>query len=439
MTARMPRQFFVSLLAVLFLTSLASCSRSPTAEEMDASTPGVGDDLVVVGSSLPLTGHASYLGRQTLFGAMSYINAVNDAGGVAGRRIKVIALDDGYDPPRCVANTQRLIVDDRVFCLFSYVGTPTTAKIIPLLEEANAPLVGSFTGADALRTPFRRVIVNIRPSYYQETAAAVDHMVGDLHLDRVAVFYQYDAYGFDGLRGTEMALKAHGLAPVARGTYIRGTMEVEEGISRILEADPTAIVMIGTSGPCAKAIRIARSKGYTGLFYAVSFVGADELARILGPGDDTPLVMSQVVPPPGLPDTEGLLSGVVEYARLLARYFPEEKPNLVGLEGFINAKVLVEGLRRAGRDLTRERFLDAIESVRNFSVGIASPVSFAPDRHQGLERVYFTLLDKGAFTLVADWTGLRERLAAAARQGEASLPAAAPDTPAATPAAQGRE
>lgn len=435
----MPRQFFVSFLAVLFLTSLASCSRSPTAEDMDASTPGVGDDLVVVGSSLPLTGHASYLGRQTLFGAMSYISAVNDAGGVAGRRIKVIALDDGYDPPRCVANTQRLIVDDRVFCLFSYVGTPTTAKIIPLLEEANAPLVGSFTGADALRTPFRRVIVNIRPSYYQETAAAVDHMVGDLGLRRVAVFYQYDAYGFDGLRGTEMALKAHGLAPVARGTYIRGTMEVEEGISRILEADPTAIVMIGTSGPCAKAIRIARSRGYAGLFYAVSFVGADELARILGPGDDTPLVMSQVVPPPGLADTEGLLSGVVEYARLLARYYPEEKPNLVGLEGFINAKVLVEGLRRAGRDLTRERFLDAIESIRHFSVGIASPVSFAPDRHQGLERVYFTLLDKGAFTLVADWSGLHARLAAAAQRSEAIPPAAPASSPAAPAAPQGRE
>lgn len=411
MTRRSPPSRLLAAGFILALVCLlAACSGTASKEDQTASAPGVTEDQVLVGSSLPLTGHASYLGKQTLYGALAYINAVNDAGGVAGRKIKVLALDDGYDPPRCVANTQRLIVEDRVFCLFSYVGTPTTVKIIPLLEEAHVPLIGSFTGADALRTPFRRYIVNVRPSYYQETAAAVDHMVTDLGLDRVAVFYQYDAYGFDGLRGTEMALRGHGLAPVARGSYIRGTMDVEDGITRILEANPRAIVMISTSGPCAKAIRIARSRGYTGLFYAVSFVGADEIARMLGPADDTPLLMSQVVPPPGLPESETLLSGVVEYSRLSNKYFPEEKANLVGLEGFINARVLVEGLRRCGRELTRERFLDAIESIQSFSVGIASPVSFAKDRHQGLERVYFTRLQNGVFNLVMDWSRLRASL-----------------------------
>jgi ABC-type branched-subunit amino acid transport system substrate-binding protein len=411
MTKRSPPfRLFAAGVILALACLLAACSGTASKEDQTASAPGVTEDLVLVGSSLPLTGHASYLGKQTLYGALAYINAVNDAGGVAGRKIKVLALDDGYDPPRCVANTQRLIVEDRVFCLFSYVGTPTTVKIIPLLEEAHVPLIGSFTGADALRTPFRRSIVNIRPSYYQETAAAVDHMVTDLGLDRVAVFYQYDAYGFDGLRGTEMALRGHGLAPVARGSYIRGTMDVEDGITRILDANPRAIVMISTSGPCAKAIRIARSRGYTGLFYAVSFVGADEIARMLGPDDNTPLLMSQVVPPPGLPESETLLSGVVEYSRLSNKYFPEEKTNLVGLEGFINARVLVEGLRRCGRELTRERFLDAIESIQSFSVGIASPVSFAKDRHQGLERVYFTRLQNGVFNLVMDWSRLRASL-----------------------------
>lgn len=405
MTRRRVRLRIVStglLLATLWL--LGACSRAPSGEQRSAAAPGVTDDSVLIGSSLPLTGHASYLGKQTLSGALAYIDAVNEAGGVAGRKIKVLALDDGYDPPRCVANTQQLIVEDRVFCLFSYVGTPTTAKIIPLLEEASTPLVGSFTGADALRTPFRRTIINIRPSYYQETAAAVEHLVKDLGLDRVAVFYQYDAYGFDGLRGTEMALKTHGLAPVARGSYIRGTMDVEEGITRILAANPQAIVIISTAGPCAKAIRLARSRGYRGLFYAVSFVGADEIARLLGPDGDPALLMSQVVPPPGPALTGTALPGVREYARLLARYYPAEKPNLVGLEGFINAKVLVEGLRRCGRELSRARFLDAIESMRDFSVGIASPVSFAKDRHQGLERIYFTRLDAGVFHPVTDWT-----------------------------------
>ncbi|UJX40696.1 ABC transporter substrate-binding protein [Desulfovibrio sp. JY] len=413
----MPAKTTPPLLAIVLaccLLTLAACSGAPAPETADARVPGVTRDSVLVGSSLPLTGHASYLGKQTLFGAMARINAVNDAGGVAGRKIKVLALDDGYDPPRCVANTQRLIVDDQVFCLFSYVGTPTTVKIIPMLEEAKVPLVGSFTGADALRTPSRRYIINVRPSYYQETAAAVTHLVKDLGIDRVAVFYQYDAYGFDGLKGTEMALKAHGLAPVARGSYIRGTMDVEEGISRILEAAPQAIVMIGAYSPCAKAITLASSRGYKGLFYAVSFVGADEIARILGPRSAVPLVMSQVVPPPGLPESVSLLSGVGDYTRDLARYFPTESPNLVGLEGYVNARVLIEGLRRTGRNLTRERFIDAVDSIENFSVGIASSVSFGPNRHQGMERVYFTRFDHGVFRLVTDWKQLKDSLAAPA-------------------------
>jgi len=407
--------------ALFLVWLLSACSSAPSPDATASAAMGLTADTVTIGASLPLTGHASYLGRQTLFGAQAYINAVNDAGGVAGRRIKVIALDDGYDPPRCVANTQRLIVEDQVFCLFSYVGTPTTAKIIPLLEEAKVPLVGSFTGANVLRFPFRRYIVNIRASYYQETAAAVEHLVKDLGFDRVAIFYQYDAYGFDGLKGAEMALRSDGLAPVARGSYIRGTMDVEEGLGRILDASPQAMVMIGTYGPCAKAIKLARARGFKGLFYAVSFVGADEIARILGPGDDAPLLMSQVVPPPDLPESKALLLGVTEYARLLARYFPGERPDAVGLEGFINAKVLVEGLRRAGRDLTRENFLGALESIENFSVGIASPISFAKDRHQGLERVYFTRFVHGRFHLVTDWGQLKTTLAAAVKPDSVPL------------------
>jgi ABC-type branched-subunit amino acid transport system substrate-binding protein len=406
-------RLFPAIAALVLVCALAACSGASAPEAETSPVPGVTADAVTIGSSLPLTGHASYLGKQTLFGAQAYINAVNDAGGVAGRKIKLLALDDGYDPPRCVANTQHLIVEDRAFCLFSYVGTPTTVKIIPLLEEARIPLVGSFTGADALRSPFRRYIVNIRASYYQETAAAVEHLVKDLDLDRVAVFYQYDAYGFDGLKGTEMALRSHALTPVARGSYIRGTMDVEEGLGRILETSPQAVVMIGTYGPCAKAIKLARARGFKGLFYAVSFVGADEIARILGPGDESQLIMSQVVPPPDLPESGALLDGVAEYAGLLARYYPEERPNVVGLEGFINAKVLVEGLRRTGRDLTREGFLDALESIVDFSVGIASPVNFDKTRHQGLERVYFTRFDRGRFHMVTDWGRIKEALAAA--------------------------
>lgn len=414
-----------AIFAVLSLLILASCE--PAAQE-DASlqpTPGVSDAAILIGSSLALSGHASYLGRQTLYGAMAYIRNINEQGGVYGREIEVIAEDDGYDPPRCVANTQKLIVEDKVFALFCYVGTPTTVKIIPLVEEAKIPLVGSFTGANALREPFHRYIINIRASYYQETAAAVRHLVQDLGLRKIAIFYQYDAYGFDGLKGAELALKEYGLAPVARGTYVRGTMNVEEGLDKILEGKPEAVIMIGTSAPCAKLIRLAeQQEGAPPVFYAVSFVGADEIARILGASHPAKLIMSQVVPPSDLPETRTLLWGVVEYSELLKRYYPDERPNTVGLEGYINAKVLVEGLQRAGRNLTRERFIDAIESINNYSVGIANTISFGPKLHQGLERVYFTILEAGKFALITDWGKIKEEIHQAQGRPEAASPEA---------------
>jgi len=397
------------LFFVLFLLCFAlSCKQSNNGRSSDEKAPGVTESEILVGTSLALGGHAGYLGTQTLRGALSYLNHINEQDGVHGRKIRVIAYDDGYDPPRCVANTQKLIIRDKVFALFCYVGTPTTVKIIPLVEEAKIPLIGMFTGANALREPFHRYLINVRASYYQETGAAVKHFVEDLGIKRVAVFYQYDAYGFDGLKGAELALKEYGLTPVGTGTYVRGTLDVEEGLQKIIDANAEAVVMIGTYDPCAKFIKLAKGRDFDPLFYNVSFVGGDELARKLGRQSEGVLV-SQVVPSPEAPESRNLLLGAREYCNLLRRHYPEDKPNFVGLEGYINAKVLVEGLRRAGRDLTREGFIKALESIHNYSLGIANPLSFSSDDHQGLERVYFTCIQDGELNLVTDWEKIRKK------------------------------
>ncbi len=275
---RRPHALALCLAAVVLL---AGC-QSPPPREAIGNRKGVTPGEVRIGASMPLSGHAAHLGQETLRGASVYLHKVNAEGGVHGRRLSLITRDDGYDPPRCVANTQQLIVEDEVFALSCYVGTPTTTKILPMLEEAKIPMVGAFTGANDLRDPFQRFVVNVRPSYYQETAAAVDHFVNDLGLFNVAVFYQYDAYGFDGLKGTEFALRSYGLTPVARGSYARGTLDVEEGLARILESDAEAVVIIGTSSPSAKVIKMAREVNPKLVFYAVSFVGAEEVARMLG-------------------------------------------------------------------------------------------------------------------------------------------------------------
>lgn len=401
-----------ALILLILLASQSGCEQSDLDTVMPKVSPGVTDQEIVLGSSLALQGHASFLGTQTLRGALCYINYVNDNGGIHGRKINITAYDDSYDPPKCLANTQKLIIDDKVFALFCYVGTPTTVKILPLVEEAQIPLVGMFTGANALRDPFNAYVINVRASYYQETRAAVAHLLKDLGLSKIAVFYQYDAFGFDGLTGTELALKEFNLAPVAGGSYIRGTMEVTEGLNKIIGSGAEAVVMIGTYDPCAKFIRLAVQRGYNPVFYLVSFVGAEELARRLAAQRDITVIMSQVVPPPEGGQPRSLLEGETGYVTLLNKYFPDDKPNFVGFEGYINARVLVEGLDRAGRDLTREGFIAAVESIQNYALGSDLEISFGNDDHQGLDQVYFTLLENGEFVLVQDWTEIEKEISA---------------------------
>lgn len=394
-------------LAVFCTLVLASCQEAEVQIPLAPVGMGVTDTEVTFGSSLALQGHAGYLGQETLRGAMSYLQFVNEQGGVHGRTVRIITRDDSYDPPKCLDNTQRFLIEDKVFGLFCYVGTPTTVKALPLVEEAKVPLLGMFTGANALREPFTPYLINVRASYYEETSAAVEHMVRDLKLTRIAVFYQYDAYGFDGLTGTELALKKYGLEPVARGSYVRGTHDIREGLERIRESGAEAVVMIGTSDPCANFIRKSLENDFSPIFYMVSFVGAKELSRNLLESETSQVsvIMSQVVPPPIRRDGT-VAESASEFVRLLERYYPGEEPNFVGFEGYINAKVLVEGLNRAGRELTRESFLAAISSMSDFSLGGGVNLSFGPDDHQGMDTVYFTRLHEGRFVLLEDWAEL---------------------------------
>jgi branched-chain amino acid transport system substrate-binding protein len=395
------------LLSLGVVLIAAGCKDQPRSDMGRNQVQGLSDDEIRIGSSCALTGHASFLGTQTLRGALAYLNDVNEKGGVHGRRIRLISYDDAYDPARCVANTQKLINQDKVFALTCYVGTPTAVKIIPLVEEAKIPLVGLFTGASVLREPFQRYIINIRASYYEETGEVVRHMVEDLGITRVAVFYQYDEFGFDGLSGTELALKKYGLKPVAQASYVRGTENVEDAVERITTSDAEAVVMVGTYAPCARFIKLVKERKCCLVFHSVSFVGAEELLERLD-ADAEGVIITQVVPPPW---ETALLPAAREYQSLLERYFPEEKPNFVGFEGFINAIVLVEGLKRAGRDLTREKLIDAIDGIRQFSLGIANALNFSPTDHQGLKHVYFTQVRDGRFALLTNWEQIKKERA----------------------------
>jgi len=378
---------------------LSACTPPQPQEITPENRNGITKDEILIGSSLALGGHAGYLGTQMLQGARSYIRHINDAGGIHNRKIRLIAMDDRYNPTQCLYNTQQLILEKKVFALFCYVGTPTTVRIIPLINEAQIPLVGMFTGANRLRQPVNRYLINIRASYYQETQSAVDFIVKEKKLNQVAVFYQYDEYGFDGLRGTEIALKKHGLIPVAKGSYVRGTLNIEGGLEKIIASNAQAVVMIGTYDSCAKFINLARERSFSPLFHNVSFVGSKELARRIGANGEGVMV-TQVVPPPTVTPGTSPLPGVKEYIALLNASYPRRKPSFVGLEGYLNARILVEGIKRAGPDITREKFIKAIESIQKYDLGIQNPLSFGKNDTQGLDDVYYTVIHNGELVLI---------------------------------------
>jgi len=348
-----------------------------------AQSEGVSDNRIVIGQSAPFSGAAVQLGLQFYLGAQLHFDALNARGGVNGRRIEIARLDDGYDPERCAANTRQFI-QDGVFALFGYIGTPTSLVALPLATEAKIPFFAPFTGAQALREPFNRYAIHVRASYFDETAAIV-RQTTSVGIKRIAVFYQDDAYGKAGLEGVQRALKALNLEPVAVGTVERNSTDVAQALQTILAAKPEAIVQISAYTSCATFIRLARRQGFSGNFYNVSFVGTQALMDELG-AEARGVVVSQVMPFPY--SAAQAISG--EYLAAL-----KDKrgvaPNYSGMEGFVAAKVFTEGVRRAGRNLTREGFITAVQGMQNLQLGGFS-VDFGPKKHTGSRFVELTLL-----------------------------------------------
>ncbi|HLS87920.1 MAG TPA: ABC transporter substrate-binding protein [Burkholderiales bacterium] len=347
-------------------------------------TPGVTGDRILLGQSVALSGPAAQLGIQMRAGLKAYFDFVNAQGGVHGRKLELLTLDDGYEPSRTVPNTRRLIEKERVFALIGYVGTPTSAAALPIFTEAKVPFIGPFTGAELLREPFNRYVFNVRASYYDETDRIVEHIVA-LGGRNIAVFYQNDAYGQAGLKGVEIALAKRGLKPGALGTVERNAVKVEDAVKGIGASSPDAVVMIGAYAACAEFIRQMRRAGSAATFYNVSFVGSKALADALGK-DGVGVAISQVVPFPW----GGAVPVVREYQALSAKAGNTDY-NFSAMEGFLVAKVFVEGLRRAGRNLTREGLVDAMEKMNDVDLG-GFYISYSPKSRAGSRFVDMTII-----------------------------------------------
>jgi len=339
---------------------------------------------IVLGQSAAFSGPAAQLGIQMNIGARIAFNAINAAGGINGASIELRTLDDGYEPDRCKANTEKFIKDD-VFGLFGYVGTPTCLAALPLVVDAKTPFFGPFTGAEALREPFHRPVFHLRASYYDETGLIVKQLTS-LGLKKIAVFYQNDAYGKAGLEGVKRALKTLNLEPVALGTVERNTVAVSQAVKDIAAAAPDAVVQISAYKSCAAFIREARKAGYGGTFFNVSFVGTQALADELGK-EGRGIMVSQVMPFPF--STTTAISR--EYLDAVHKAGADATPNYSSMEGYLAAKVLAEGLKRAGRNPSREALINGLESIQNASFGGFS-VNFGPKEHVASRYVDLSML-----------------------------------------------
>jgi ABC-type branched-subunit amino acid transport system substrate-binding protein len=389
--------------------------------------PGRADDLVI-GMSAAFSGPSRGLGIELYRGSMACLAEVNEAGGVHGRKVVIRAYDDGYDPLRAVANTGRLLDEDRVFLLYGYVGTPTVARVLPFMRvrrEHTPHLFFPFTGAEPQRRPpYRESVFNLRASYAQETAGLVENFVA-VGRTRIAVFYQIDAYGRTGWEGIRTALGRRGLRMGGEATYRRGApfaQSMRPQVEILRRGSPDAVICVGAYAACAAFVRDARDAGWGVPIANLSFVGSDSLLELLrahGRELDRDytrdLINSEVVPS----HHNLAIPAVREYRRLMDRHRPAPPPaaeadyeplpyGSVSLEGYLDARLLVEVLRRLGPELDRDQLRERAEAVRDFDLGINTPVSFGPDRHQALDQVYYRVVEGDRFVPLRSWERWRK-------------------------------
>jgi len=359
---------------------------------------GITANEIKFGIVAPFSGAARELGRQMKLGIDTAFSRANDAGGVDGRVLKLVAADDGYEPARTLEAMKQLYDKEQVFGFIGNVGTPTAAVALPFALEHRTLFFGAFTGANLLRNdPPDRYVFNYRASYAEETDAAVRYLVKIRRIParQIAVFAQQDAYGDAGFAGVAKAFRAMGLNDTAilRLGYKRNTVDVDEAVNLLkLQKPPIkAVVMVATYRAAAKFIEKTHD-AVPGLVYSnVSFVGSTELAdelMLLGPRYASGVIVTQVVPAVG-----GYSSTVMEYKNALAKYFPGEAPDYVSLEGYVAANVLIQGLKRAGPQLETERLIDTLENMRNLDLGLGTALGYGKGEHQASHKIWGTAID----------------------------------------------
>jgi len=353
-----------------------------------AADPGISDTSITLGMSSPFSGPNGVYGMEMRQTIQAYFDQVNKAGGVNGRKLDLVAIDDGYETERSVANTKTLIDEKKAFALLAYYGSsPTTETMNTVFGPAKVPLVGTISGAGSLReaisiNPNARYMFNVRASYADETEAIVNQLVS-LGLKSIAVFYQNDGFGKSGLDGVTLALKKHSLTPSAIGTVERNAVDVTKAVESIGKVTPQAVIMVTLFKPTAAFVKAMKKSGQNPMLMTLSPVGTEQLVKELG-ADARGIGISQVVPYPW----NDTVAVVRDYQKLVGG---KNGFSYYALEGYLMARVMVEGIKRAGRDLTREKLISSLETLNNNDFG-GYRVSYGNNNRSGSRFVELTVV-----------------------------------------------
>ena len=385
----------------LFLTSSAPAQEDTSSMQSK--------EEILLGMSTALTGPTQYLGKNVLSGVLTGIDRANRKGGINGRKIKIIAYDDGYEPKRTTPNMNKLIDEDKVLAIIGNVGTPTAIVSIPIVNNKKVLLFAPYTGAAVLRkTPPDRYVINYSASYAEETSAMIDALMQDanLNIEDIAFFTQRDGYGDTGFEGGVNALKRYGLedeSAVPHVRYERNTLNVEGAVSEILLLDhsPKAILLIGTYAPCAKFIKLIRENGLNPIFTNVSFVGTKPLAENLGPAGDG-VIATQVVP-----HYESDTPIAKEYLEDLVASDLNATPSFGSFKGYVASRILILALENIKGEITRESIIDSMENLNSFDIGLGVDLKITPTEHQASHTIWPTILKDGKF-IPFHWKDLKK-------------------------------
>lgn len=351
---------------------------------------------IVVGQVAPFSGPLAPTGRDISFGAQTYIASVNAKGGVNGNKIRLVTRDDGYKVDETVRYTKELLTKEPLTALIGIVGTGNNEALLQqkILADAGIPLVGARSGATSLHQPFNPWIFHLRASYHDEVGKVVDTLAR-LGFQRLAAFYQDDPFGADGVVGVEEAMKRNKLTLVAKAGYPKNTTQVDKAVEAITKADPQAVVMISNTAASAAFLKKLRAVGNNAQLFCVSVTDPAQLVKMVGEEPARGFVIAQVIPNP----TRTYIPIVKEFLAALEKYGPQgAKPSYTALEGYIYAKVLVEGLKRAGAAPTREGVIEALSTIHTWDMG-GFTVDFGPNKRDGSNYVELTVIGKGGKVL----------------------------------------